>query len=162
MFPCLLGTCHLSVSLKNVFCSRKRPAAGFHYDADDGPHSEVKSLAYMLSHSSAGWALTSLSSGEWPQEHLRQNAVWLNGSFFVPFKWSNFESCFCFIGILTTGLTITNFEYFVKNYKIEYRERNRWRTFVQYNNSNDMVRFCLYITPSSYIKYNHKWHFNFK
>ncbi|XP_051731453.1 discoidin, CUB and LCCL domain-containing protein 1 [Ctenopharyngodon idella] len=42
-------------------------------------------------------------------------------------------------GILTTGLTITNFEYFVKNYKIEYKERNRWRTFVQYNNSNDMI-----------------------
>ncbi|KAK7133859.1 hypothetical protein R3I94_015651 [Phoxinus phoxinus] len=42
-------------------------------------------------------------------------------------------------GILTTGLTIANIEYFVKNYKIEYREKNRWRTFVQYNNSDDMI-----------------------
>ncbi|KAK7151097.1 hypothetical protein R3I93_012132 [Phoxinus phoxinus] len=42
-------------------------------------------------------------------------------------------------GILTTGLTISNIEYFVKNYKIEYREKNRWRTFVQYNNSDDMI-----------------------
>ncbi|KAG1963426.1 discoidin, CUB and LCCL domain-containing protein 1 [Pimephales promelas] len=42
-------------------------------------------------------------------------------------------------GILTTGLTIANTEYFVKNYKIEYKERNRWRTFVQYNNSDDMT-----------------------
>ncbi|RXN07456.1 CUB and LCCL domain-containing 1-like protein [Labeo rohita] len=42
-------------------------------------------------------------------------------------------------GILTTGLTIAGFEYFVKNYKIEYRERNRWRTFVQYNNTDDMI-----------------------
>lgn len=42
-------------------------------------------------------------------------------------------------GILTTGLTIAGFEYFVKNFKIEYKERNRWRTFVRYNNSDDMV-----------------------
>ncbi|XP_042602121.1 discoidin, CUB and LCCL domain-containing protein 1-like isoform X2 [Cyprinus carpio] len=42
-------------------------------------------------------------------------------------------------GILTTGLTIAGFEYFVKNYKIEYKERSRWRTFVQYNNSDEMI-----------------------
>ncbi|KAI7800140.1 discoidin, CUB and LCCL domain-containing protein 1 [Triplophysa rosa] len=42
-------------------------------------------------------------------------------------------------GILTTGLSIGGFEYFVKNYKIEYKERNRWRTLVQYNSSDDML-----------------------
>ncbi|TRY58200.1 hypothetical protein DNTS_017411 [Danionella cerebrum] len=42
-------------------------------------------------------------------------------------------------GILTTGMTIAGFEHFVKNYKIEYRERNRWRTFVPYNNSDEMI-----------------------
>ncbi|XP_016353284.1 discoidin, CUB and LCCL domain-containing protein 1-like isoform X2 [Sinocyclocheilus anshuiensis] len=42
-------------------------------------------------------------------------------------------------GILTTGLTIAGFGYFVKNYKIEYKESSRWRTFVQYNNSDDMI-----------------------
>ncbi|XP_026146150.1 discoidin, CUB and LCCL domain-containing protein 1-like isoform X2 [Carassius auratus] len=42
-------------------------------------------------------------------------------------------------GIQTTGLTITGFEYFVKNYKIEYKDRSRWRTFVQYNNSDEMI-----------------------
>ncbi|XP_056619807.1 discoidin, CUB and LCCL domain-containing protein 1 [Triplophysa dalaica] len=42
-------------------------------------------------------------------------------------------------GILTTGLSIGDIEYFVKNYKIEYKERNRWRTFVQYNSSDDML-----------------------
>lgn len=42
-------------------------------------------------------------------------------------------------GILTTGLTIANLEYFVKNYKIEYKERNRWRVFTQYNSSSDMI-----------------------
>ncbi|XP_043076259.1 discoidin, CUB and LCCL domain-containing protein 1 [Puntigrus tetrazona] len=42
-------------------------------------------------------------------------------------------------GILTTGLTVAGSEYFVKNYKIEYKERSRWRTFVQYNNSDEMV-----------------------
>ncbi|XP_026137706.1 discoidin, CUB and LCCL domain-containing protein 1 isoform X1 [Carassius auratus] len=42
-------------------------------------------------------------------------------------------------GILTTGLTIAGFGYFVKNYKIQYKEKSRWRTFVQYNNSDDMI-----------------------
>ncbi|XP_051501373.1 discoidin, CUB and LCCL domain-containing protein 1-like [Myxocyprinus asiaticus] len=42
-------------------------------------------------------------------------------------------------GIVTSGLTTGGFEYFVKSYKVEYKERNRWRTFFQYNRSEDMI-----------------------
>ncbi|XP_051511112.1 discoidin, CUB and LCCL domain-containing protein 1-like isoform X1 [Myxocyprinus asiaticus] len=42
-------------------------------------------------------------------------------------------------GIVTSGLTTGGFEYFVKSYKVEYKERNRWQTFVQYNSSEDVI-----------------------
>ena len=41
-------------------------------------------------------------------------------------------------GILTTGSPST--DHYVKSYKVEYRERNRWKPYTQYNSSEPLVR----------------------
>ncbi|KAL7888467.1 hypothetical protein AOLI_G00034410 [Acnodon oligacanthus] len=40
-------------------------------------------------------------------------------------------------GILTNGSTTS--DYFVKRYKIMYKEKSRWRTYIQYNSPEDMI-----------------------
>ncbi|XP_031437050.1 discoidin, CUB and LCCL domain-containing protein 1 isoform X2 [Clupea harengus] len=40
-------------------------------------------------------------------------------------------------GILTTGSPST--DHYVKSYKVEYRERNRWKPYTQYNSSEPLV-----------------------
>ncbi|KAG5846640.1 hypothetical protein ANANG_G00117140 [Anguilla anguilla] len=42
-------------------------------------------------------------------------------------------------GIITTGSTLLEFDYYVRSYKIEYKERNRWKTYTQNNSSDYMV-----------------------
>ncbi|KAI1897502.1 hypothetical protein AGOR_G00083930 [Albula goreensis] len=42
-------------------------------------------------------------------------------------------------GIVTTGSTLLDLDYYVQSYKIQHKERNRWKTYTHYNSSNDMV-----------------------
>ncbi|KAG9347506.1 hypothetical protein JZ751_005073 [Albula glossodonta] len=41
--------------------------------------------------------------------------------------------------IVTTGSTLLDLDYYVQSYKIQHKERNRWKTYTHYNSSNDMV-----------------------
>ncbi|KAJ8270718.1 hypothetical protein GJAV_G00118470 [Gymnothorax javanicus] len=42
-------------------------------------------------------------------------------------------------GIVTTGSTVVDFDYYVRSYKLEFKERNRWKTFTRSNSSEFMV-----------------------
>ncbi|MBN3303239.1 DCBD1 protein, partial [Amia calva] len=42
-------------------------------------------------------------------------------------------------GIITTGSTLSHFDFYVKSYKIEYREKNKWRTYTQNSSAEDMI-----------------------